>query len=39
MFSKWKQAMLLATIILPVGLAQAGGNIQGQRYGDWGGAV
>ena len=37
MFSKWKQAMMLAALVLPVGLAQAGGNIQGQKYGDWGG--
>ena len=37
MLSKWKKAMVLAAMILPVGLTQAGGNIQGQRYGDWGG--
>jgi len=37
MFSKWKQAMVLVALALPLGLAQAGGNIKGQRYGDWGG--
>ena len=37
MFSKWKQVMVLTALALPVGLAQAGGNIQGQKYGDWGG--
>ncbi|MEZ5450342.1 MAG: invasion associated locus B family protein [Thiolinea sp.] len=37
MFSKWKQAMLLAALVLPVGLTQAAGNIQGKRFGDWGG--
>lgn len=29
--------MVLAALALPFGLAQAGGNIQGQKYGDWGG--
>ena len=37
MLSKWKTALLVATVALPLGLAQAAGNIQGKRFGDWGG--
>lgn len=36
MFSKWKQAMVVAAMILPLGLAQAAGAKQGQRFGNWG---
>jgi len=36
MFSKWKQAMVVAAIALPLGLVQAAGAKQGQRFGNWG---
>lgn len=37
MFTKSKQVIILVAMMLPIGLTEAGGNIQGQRYGDWGG--
>lgn len=36
MFSKWKQATVVAAMLLPLGLVQAAGAKQGQRFGNWG---
>jgi invasion protein IalB len=36
MISKWKQAMVVAAMLLPLGLVQAAGAKQGQRFGNWG---
>ena len=39
MFSKWKQVMVLTALALPVGLAQAGGNIQDRNTATGEGSV
>lgn len=36
MFSKWKQAIVVVAMLLPLGLVQAAGAKQGQRFGNWG---
>ncbi len=36
MLSKWKQVMIVAAMTLPLGLVQAAGAKQGQKFGNWG---
>lgn len=36
MFSKWKQVIVMAAMVMPLGLVHAAGAKQGQRFGNWG---